>query len=138
MANFFGVRKIYSKLSVFELVLLLFAFSLAAYFALVFLLGSTNFFATVVSNSMAPTLWRGDLAVLSKIGDYKIGDIIVFKRGKETIIHRIAKVLPEGFKTKGDNNSQADFPIVGEKNVFGKVVFVLPKFGHINLYLSGR
>ena len=138
MAILKKLGQIYSNLSVTELVLLLLASALAAYIALVFFLGTTNFFATVVSGSMKPALERGDLVVLAKAAEYKQGDIIVFKRGADIIIHRVVLAQKEEYRTKGDNNNFTDSKPVKKADILGKSVLVLPKIGNINLFLAGK
>ena len=138
MAFFEKIRKFYSGLGVLELVLLMFAIVFIIYALLAFFLGTTSFFATVVSGSMKPALERGDMVVLAKAAEYRQGDIIVFKRGEDIIIHRVALVVSNGYKTKGDNNSYTDFKTVEKKDVLGKAIFVIPNAGNINLYLAGK
>lgn len=54
---------------------------------------------TVKSRSMVPTLNVGDMVFVQKTGDYKTGDIIVFKGWKSTpIIHRVV--------VKGEKNPE--------------------------------
>ena len=122
-----------------------------------------NPFYVVASGSMVPTLNIGDLVIVnhdnssSSFNNLKIGDIIVFKMpginemGQHiTIVHRVAQILSlkrvdngETFRvvrTKGDANPISipllDYPI-REQNYIGKVVYVIPKVGLINL-ATGR
>jgi len=132
------LRGIYSKLSVFDLVLLMFIFVLVFYSGLVLFLGTTNFFVTVVSGSMEPVFFRGDLIIISKTLDYKKGEIIAFQKNNDILIHRIAGETKGGFKTKGDKNNRLDFGVVRKEDIFGKSIIVIPKVGHINLFLAGK
>lgn len=132
------IKTIYSKTSALQLFAVFFVITLAFYLCLVFFLGTTNFFATVVSGSMQPALYRGDLVVLIKNGQFEKGDIIVFKKGQDTIIHRIVGETSQGFKTKGDHNNFVDFGTVKKDDILGKSFLVLPKLGFINLFLAGK
>lgn len=40
------------------------------------------------------------------------GDVIVYRRGEEFVVHRVNSITPEGLQTRGDDNSRIDeFPI---------------------------
>lgn len=87
-------------------------------------------FAYVLSASMEPTLDTHSTTVMKvNAGDYKTGDIIVYKQkvdgSKIHIIHRIIDKTDEGFITKGDNNPERDPWIVSEDQVIGRVVHVM-------------
>ena len=75
-----------------------------------------------------------------------VGDIISFysteydSRGM-VITHRIINKDKKSnntslYTTKGDNNSIADKNSVNTDNVYGKVLFILPKIGFIKNFLS--
>ena len=40
------------------------------------------------------------------------------------------------YRTKGDNNNVADAILVREENVYGKVLFRIPKLGYVRWFLS--
>ncbi len=49
------------------------------------------------------------------------GDVIVYRRGEEFVVHRVNSVTSEGIRTRGDNNFRFDeFPI-DEKQIVGIV-----------------
>lgn len=60
----------------------------------------------------------------------QIGDFIVFKNPKneaETFVKRVAAKTPEGFVVEGlleGSSSSADFGIVPQSIIFGKILFV--------------
>lgn len=92
----------------------------------------------VVSDSMEPTFYKGDM--LFVIGDYnyKLNDIIVYDvvERKYPIIHRIIKINENGtFETKGDHNSgQLSFELnVKEEQIHGKAVFKIPVLGWVKI-----
>jgi signal peptidase len=99
----------------------------------------------VASGSMIPTLNVGDLIVVqgglnvsSVVAQYGTGDIIVFhKPGNpdELIVHRAVEKINDGLKTKGDNNGGADYWIVTDDELVGKVVGVVPYLGYVPLYV---
>ncbi len=114
----------------------------------------------VVSGSMEPVFYRGDVVVIEKsnfIGlheinpaDLKVGDIIIYQANwfPEPVIHRIISVQKGSdgktyYVTKGDNNPRADPSLVSTDQVQAKVVslgnqpLVIPKVGYITLWLRG-
>lgn len=49
------------------------------------------------------------------------GDVVVFRRGEEFVVHRVNTITPNGLQTRGDNNLRFDdFPI-DEKLIVGIV-----------------
>ncbi|AHF81149.1 signal peptidase I [Thermococcus paralvinellae] len=112
----------------------------------------------VVSGSMEPVFYRGDVVLLKgvKPEDIKIGDVVVYKRPytKYPIIHRvraIEKLVLNGkeelcFVTWGDNNPAPDpypyggkiLPCVPQEAVEAKALLVFPKIGLIPLEIRER
>ncbi len=90
--------------------------------------------AVVSSWSMEPTLHIGDLIIVRGV-EPKVGDVVVYSRGKY-IVHRvIAKSeTTDGFTviTKGDANTYPDGRI-SYKQVKGKVVIIVPYVGVLKL-----
>jgi signal peptidase I len=99
------------------------------------------------SHPFSPTLHTGDLIVIQgisseqiKTGPYPYGDIIVFYRGSELIVHRaISNYTIDDvvyFITKGDMSGASQDPTpVPQDKVVGKVVLRVPWLGHIALFL---
>ncbi len=91
--------------------------------------------------SMEPTLEAGDIVVTRDISpeQIKVGDIVRFRNGSITIMHRVTEIYRSGtttwIVTKGDNNNHADNPITAEQ-VEGKVVAVIPKVGWIGIFIK--
>jgi signal peptidase I len=97
------------------------------------------------------TLHQGDLIIIQGVDPKNIyaapynesgrsGDIIVFWRGGELIVHRAIEkhVDNDGkisFTTKGDGNSGPDPVAVSQENVIGRVVMRIPWIGHIALLM---
>ncbi|MBN1940592.1 MAG: signal peptidase I [Candidatus Diapherotrites archaeon] len=124
--------------SIARRVLVLFVIFFLFYFALILLAGTPKFLATIESNSMRPALERGDLLLLAKTNDYGVGDVIIFLKNGNVIVHRIIEVRGSAFVTKGDANGYVDRWLVGESEIIGEMVFMLPELGHLNLFLAGK
>lgn len=102
----------------------------------------------IVSPSMVPTIKINDAIFVKRESNdkYSIGDIISFfsteyDSNGMVITHRIVDKKSESlnkskYKTKGDNNSIADRESVYTDNIYGKVLFILPKLGYIQHFLS--
>jgi signal peptidase I len=114
----------------------------------------------VVSGSMEPVFYRGDVVVIEKTNflglheinpeDLKVGDIVIYQATwfPEPVIHRIISIQKgtDGktyYVTKGDNNPRADPSLVSTEQVQAKVVsignqpLVIPKVGYITLWIRG-
>ena len=114
----------------------------------------------VVSGSMEPTFYRGDIVVIEKTdflgfneidaSNLKVGDIVVYHATwfNEPVIHRIIQVneTADGKKyyvIKGDNNPVSDPYVVYPDQIAAKVVtignnpLVIPKIGYITIWIRG-
>jgi signal peptidase I len=94
--------------------------------------------------SMEPAYKRGDVAIVHEGVDpasLQVNDVVEYRRGSFSVVHRIVTIEegPEGrvFTTQGDNNDAPDDPI-GAADIQGKVVFLIPELGHVNLWVTGR
>lgn len=83
--------------------------------------------------SMLPIIKSGDKIIINKIGDIKVGDIIVFfdvydnNQAVQMIAHRVVEILNNDILvTKGDNNRFADNPI-HRNDILGKVKTIISK-----------
>lgn len=97
----------------------------------------------VGSESMSPTIQKGDAVVYEKvdsIDDLKIGDVLVFKSGSKMIIHRYTeKKADKGntyIITKGDANNSSDNLNLTIKDVEGKVKFKVKYLAYPSLWLK--
>ena len=91
----------------------------------------------VVSGSMEPTLYAGDIVFVNTnvdFDDVKIGDVIIFQYEDMNIIHRVVdKAIIDGerhLKTKGDANKFDDGFVVSTENFSGKALFHIDKIGY--------
>lgn len=113
----------------------------------------------VVSESMEPVFFRGDIVVVEKtnfIGiqefnpnDAQIGDIVVYNAAwfPNPVIHRIINETTVNgskyFVIKGDNNPVPDPYYVSPEQITERVVtigdqpFIIPKIGYITIWLKG-
>ena len=113
----------------------------------------------VVSGSMEPVMYRGDIVVIEKSNllglqefnpeDVQVGDIVVYNAVwyDSPVIHRIVKISEingsTAYMIKGDNNDQADPYWVRAEQITDRVVtindqpLVIPKIGYITLWFRG-
>lgn len=92
----------------------------------------------VISGSMEDTLKVGSLVYYEneKIDNFEVDDIVVFKRGKHIISHRIVNISEDGFTTKGDANNTNDFRKVTSDKVIGKAgEWCIPYYGYYVDYI---
>jgi len=108
-------------------------------------------YRVMVSNSMEPTIYRGDIVkVENKPGNIQVGDIITYKATwiPEEVLHRVIAIHKAGngttyFIAKGDNNPVQDPEPVYQNQIVSKVVtsngqpVVIPKIGYISLWIRG-
>lgn len=103
----------------------------------------------IATPSMVPTIKVNDGIIVHRINNdqYKIGDIITFSSSDEkykglAVTHRIVdkkiinKDIASVYQTKGDNNARADFALVHTEDIYGKVLFKIPKIGYVQNALS--
>ncbi|PWN18941.1 hypothetical protein BCV69DRAFT_284554 [Microstroma glucosiphilum] len=125
--------------------------SLALWKGLSLLVDSESPVVVVLSGSMEPAFYRGDLLFLSMPkGPLNVGDIVVYNPiyGGTPIVHRILETH-DGFAgpdqqilTKGDNNDQDDIGLYGgprwltRKQIVGKVTAYVPHVGYATIVLN--
>ena len=91
--------------------------------------------AVVLSGSMEPEFFEGDLLIVKEMDTYKENDIVVFQDGSLLIVHRIINIDGEAITTKGDANKTVDESI-NVSAVKGKVVFEIPFAGNAVKFLK--
>jgi signal peptidase I len=110
--------------------------------AVLFAVGALGYHMVVVDGiSMEPAYGRGDLVIVRDRVDpatLQVNDVILFREGHLPVVHRIVAIEETAngrvFTTKGDNVDTPD-PPVSQGQVEGKVVFVIPEVGYLNLWL---
>ena len=113
----------------------------------------------VVSGSMEPAFYRGDIVLVEKAdflginefnaSDVRVGDVVVYDGAwyDQPVIHRIINITDINGTTmyviKGDNNDSPDPYYVTSSQIKEKVVtvddnlVVIPKIGYLSLWLRG-
>ena len=113
----------------------------------------------VVSGSMEPAFYRGDIVLIEKadffgihefdVKDIQKGDVVVYdaKWFDQPVIHRVIDIVGVNGTTmyliKGDNNNSPDPYYVTQDQIKSKVVtfgdnlVVIPKIGYLSLWLRG-
>lgn len=84
----------------------------------------------VMSDSMAPLLRTGDVVLLQVRGEYRVGDIIQFRRGDVFYLHRIISKAKSGYHTQGDANPIPDRQRVKKSDIQGSAIGVLRNLGN--------
>ena len=97
-------------------------------------------FVVITSDSMSPTVQKGDLVLVQSISKTpSTGDIIQFEipSRRLPVLHRVEEVSAIGYKTKGDFNPSPDYWIVRDSQIQAKAItifnnlVVIPKIGEI-------
>ena len=126
---------------------------------LVIVLVASQHLNVVVSGSMEPAFYRGDIVLVEKSDffgihefnpeDVKVGDVVVYDAAwfDQPVIHRIINMTEINgtklFVIKGDNNNNPDPYYVTPEQIKERVVtvgdnlFILPKIGYLSLWLRG-
>ena len=104
---------------------------------------------TIVSPSMVPTINVLDVVVTMRVNSpesLEKGDIITFnstdyRYSGVLVTHRIVDIekTTSGeylYTTKGDNNNTQDSSRISFDEIYGRVIFRIPKIGYIQYYLS--
>lgn len=102
----------------------------------------------IVSPSMVPTININDTIVIKREDQdkYNIGDIITFSSSDtnyegEAVTHRIVdkkttQPMESTYTTKGDNNPIVDPTSVATEDIYGKVMFKIPKLGYLQRFFA--
>lgn len=101
--------------------------------------------SVIVTGSMEPTVYPGDVILINKIKDIEevqIGDVIQFERDHILISHRVIEIITKdgvtSYRTRGDNNSVEDSQLVSPEQIRGEIVRVVPKIGWPSLLIKSR
>ena len=99
----------------------------------------------IISNSMTPIFYRGDVVVFEKIEIKELkklnkDNIIVYGIDGQYVVHRIIDIEREGekifFQTKGDANNSPDLKWVSEEQVIGVYKFSIKYVGYPSVWLN--
>lgn len=96
----------------------------------------------VTSDSMAPTLARGDLIFAAPVSldELEGGEIVAFRTAGGAVTHRVYSVdaASRTLRTKADASIFLDASPVEEGDLLGRVVYKLPLLGYISLSFGGK
>lgn len=108
-------------------------------------LGTPTPLLAVESESMEPTLYRGDLVIVRAVDvdTLRVGDIIIFNASwyvsSTPVVHRVMEIENVSgelhFTTKGDNNASPDPDFRVASDILAKVVGSVRYLGFITLLL---
>lgn len=135
--TFQEVLKVKPKISISSIIILILVIVMAGLISCEFRYG----ILTIGSGSMTGTLNKGDIAFFEKFNgqELEIGDIIIFKRGKRNIVHRITQVGIFNdeyvYITKGDKNKVEDNGYVYQKNIQGIVHYRIKYIGYPSIWI---
>lgn len=99
----------------------------------------------VISGSMEPIFYRGDVVIVEKIKEdncnkLKLYDIIEYRLDDRIVLHRITDIKEEEgnlvFTTKGDNNELVDDKPVMASQVMGRIKFRIRYIGYPSVLLN--
>lgn len=131
--------------------LLIISSALMIWKSLMLLTGSESPIVVVLSGSMEPAFYRGDLLALTNKEDpIRAGDIVVFRiKDREIpIVHRVIKLHEKKngtskFLTKGDNNSVDDRSLYApgqlwltREDVIGRARGYVPYIGMVTIIMN--
>lgn len=81
----------------------------------------------VISGSMEPTIKVGDIIIIKKSNDVKVGDVVTYIDDNEYITHRVVSIDKDKVVTKGDANNTNDSEIK-KSMIMGKYVLTITKY----------
>lgn len=113
-------------LLVFGLAAIWFAFAPIA-------IGGRVSYVMVNGISMEPGFHLGDLTILRRDSDYRVGEIVTYRDSQMQayVIHRIIGIDQDQFILQGDNNSWIDAYRPTQEEIIGKLWVHIPKLGKV-------
>lgn len=93
------------------------------------LLSHVVLFAAVMTGSMTGTVNKGDLILMTSVGDVEVGDIVMFHPPQfpYPVTHRVYEITPFGIRTKGDARNEPDGWLIKEENILARAVIIFEK-----------
>lgn len=90
----------------------------------------------IVTGSMEPMIYAGDMVLIKRIApeEIRIGDVIQYKSENVFIFHRVIEMVHDKkkgtlYRAKGDNNTIADMELIKPEDIYGRVIYTIPKIG---------
>jgi signal peptidase I len=105
----------------------------------------TYYAMAVGSESMVPTLDKGDAVIVRKLtkddlDSLQIGDIIVYEHDNKLIVHRLVAIKKAYgatvYNTKGDNNNAQDAWDINSADIKGLVRYNIKYIGYPSVWLT--
>ncbi len=90
----------------------------------------------IATNSMKDTFSRGDAVLIEYVdaSNIQVGDVMAFHYNSILVTHRVVEKSEKdghySFKTKGDANNAIDAFVVSDKDVVGKVDYIVKYIGY--------
>ena len=99
------------------------------------------YFLSIGSGSMTPNINKGDIVIVEKLKESELekikkGDVLVYQKENQVIVHRVTEVNDNTFKTKGDNNDEEDAWVVNKKDIIGITKVRIPLLGYPTVWLN--
>ncbi len=96
--------------------------------------------AVVEGRSMEPLLWTGDVVIVYKSGEVRVGDVVIYVNRGNYVIHRVVEIRSNCYIIKGDNNPLPDgcIPkelVIGKVLSIGSSVIKIPGIGYLTLLI---
>lgn len=103
-------------------------------------LTNTLTLAVVEGKSMEPLLWTGDIVIVYKSDEIRVGDVVIYKSRENYVIHRVIEIRSNCYLIKGDNNPLPDgcIPkelITGKVLSIGSSIIKIPGIGYLTLLM---
>ena len=84
----------------------------------------------IMSGSMNPNVLEDSFILTKEYDDYKVGEVVTYKKNGEHITHRIIKIDGDQITTRGDSNNTQDENI-SKDMIIGKVIFSFAWYGFV-------
>jgi len=123
-------------------IILNFGLAFLIYISLGYMLSTDMPLTAVVSDSMEPKFYKGDMLLVYGIQQAEVGDVVIYQNPKThlPVVHRVIEVDGEGrYITKGDKNTANDIDLgitngpVSNNQLHGKVLFRVPYLGWVKI-----
>ncbi len=93
--------------------------------------------AEIVSDSMAPTIHRGDVVVTVEKQSYAVGEVILYREDNVYVTHRIVDIDENGnYVTKGDSLQSDGVSVIAHDQVEGGVFLMIAQLGKATSFCS--
>ncbi|MEM2671860.1 MAG: signal peptidase I [Sulfolobales archaeon] len=97
-------------------------------------IGLPIFIVLIVSPSMVPAIYPGDMVLLSR-SSFDVGDVVIWcSSALFCVVHRVIEINGSSVVTKGDANLVPDEPISAQA-IKGKAIAVIPFGSFILIFI---